>query len=61
MSMRQKIAGLRSDEIRQLPKEELDLPITAEDFKEALAKCKKSVSKEDLKKYEDWMLEFGST
>lgn len=61
MSMRHKIAGLRSDEIRQLPKEALDLPITAQDFKEALAKCKKSVSKEDIKKYEDWMLEFGST
>jgi katanin p60 ATPase-containing subunit A1 len=61
MSMRRKIAGLRSDEIRQLPKEELDLPVTAQDFKEALGKCKKSVAKEDLKKYEEWMLEFGST
>jgi katanin p60 ATPase-containing subunit A1 len=61
MSMRRKIAGLRSEEIRQLPKEELDLPVTAQDFKEALTKCKKSVAKEDLKKYEEWMLEFGST
>jgi SpoVK/Ycf46/Vps4 family AAA+-type ATPase len=59
MSMRRKIAGLRSEQIRQLPKEELDLPITAQDFKEALAKCKKSVSKEDLDKYEKWMLEYG--
>lgn len=61
MSMRRKIAGLRPDQIKQLPKEELDLPVTVQDFEEALAKCNKSVSKEDLDKYEKWMQEFGST
>jgi hypothetical protein len=61
MSMRRKIAGLRPDQIKQLPKEELDLPVTVQDFEEALAKCNKSVSKEDLDKYEKWMHEFGST
>ncbi|XP_046985003.1 katanin p60 ATPase-containing subunit A-like 1 [Schistocerca americana] len=61
MSMRRKIAGLRPDQIKQLPKEELDLPVTMQDFQEALARCHKSVSKEDIKKFEKWMDEFGST
>lgn len=61
MSMRRKIAGLRPDQIKQLPKEELDLPVTMEDFREAIAKCHKSVSIEDVKKFEKWMDEFGST
>lgn len=61
MSMRRKIAGLRPDQIKQLPKEELDLPVTMQDFVEAVEKCNKSVSKEDLLKYEKWMSEFGST
>lgn len=61
MSMRRKIAGLRPEQIKQLSREELDLPVSAPDFKEALAKCNKSVSKEDLDKYEKWMKEFGST
>ncbi|XP_067013451.1 katanin p60 ATPase-containing subunit A-like 1 isoform X2 [Anabrus simplex] len=61
MSMRRKIAGLRPEQIKLLPKEELDLPVTVRDFDEALAKCNKSVSKEDLDKYEKWMKEYGST
>ena len=61
MSMRRKIAGLRPDQIRQLPKEELDLPVTVQDFADALAKCNKSVSKEDLDRYTRWMNEFGSS
>lgn len=61
MSMRRKICGLRPDQIRQLPKEELDLPVTMRDFEEALVKNNKSVSKEDLDKYEKWMNEFGSS
>lgn len=61
MAMRRKIAGLTPEEIRNLPKEELELPVSAEDFKEAIKKINKSVSKEDLEKYEKWMAEFGST
>ncbi|KAL1492491.1 hypothetical protein ABEB36_010739 [Hypothenemus hampei] len=60
MSMRRKIMGLRPDQIKQLPKEELDLPVTTKDFEEAILKNNKSVSKEDLEKYEKWMNEFGS-
>ena len=61
MSMRRKIAGLRPEQIKALPKEELDLPVTAEDFKEAVKKCNKSVSEKDIEKYLAWMSEFGST
>ncbi|GFX25831.1 katanin p60 ATPase-containing subunit A1 [Trichonephila clavipes] len=61
MAMRRKIAGLTPEEIRNLPKEELELPVSPEDFKEAVKKINKSVSKEDLEKYEKWMAEFGST
>lgn len=60
MVMRRRIQGLSAEEIRNLPKEELDFPVTQEDFKEALRKCSKSVSEEDIKKYTDWMNEFGS-
>lgn len=60
MSMRKKIAGLKPDEIKQIKKDELDLPVTSADFYEAIERCNKSVSAEDLKKYEKWMREFGS-
>lgn len=61
MSMRRKIYGLKPDQIKQLPKEELDLPVTRRDFEEALTKNNKSVSKEDLDKYVKWMNEYGSS
>ena len=61
MSMRRRIAGLRPDQIRQLAKEELDLPVTMQDFTEAVEKCKKSVSPDDLERYDRWMREFGAS
>ena len=61
MSMRRKIAGLKPSEIKNLDKSELDLPVTKQDFLDAISKCNKSVSKEDLDKYEKWMEEFGSS
>jgi katanin p60 ATPase-containing subunit A1 len=60
MSMRRRIQGLTPEQIRNLPKEELDLPVNMDDFKEALKKVSKSVSEADIKKYADWMEEFGS-
>jgi len=59
--MRRKIAGMRPEQIRNLAKEELDLPVTMKDFEEAILKCNKSVSQEDLDKYSKWMSEFGSS
>ncbi|XP_076807705.1 katanin p60 ATPase-containing subunit A1-like [Clavelina lepadiformis] len=60
MSMRRRIAGLNPDEIRNLSKEELHLPTTGQDFVDAMTKVSKSVSAQDLEKYEKWMKEFGA-
>lgn len=61
MSMRRKIAGLRPEQIRQLQTAEVDLPVSMQDFQEAIGKCNKSVSRQDLEKYQSWMHEFGSS
>lgn len=61
MSMRRKIAGLKPEQIRELSTEEVDLPVSTRDFSDAIGKCNKSVSKQDLEKYEKWMTEFGSS
>ena len=60
MAMRRRIDGLTPDQIRAIPKEELLLPTSKDDFNQAIKNVSKSVSKDDLKKYEDWMAEFGS-
>lgn len=44
-----------------IPKEELELPPTMEDFTNAIKKVNKSVSNDDLERYKKWMEEFGST
>ncbi|BFZ03250.1 hypothetical protein BsWGS_06290 [Bradybaena similaris] len=60
MSFRRRISGLSPEEIRNIPKEELTLPTTMEDFTEAIKKVNKSVTQESLEKYKKWMEEFGS-
>eukprot|EP00013_Stygamoeba_regulata_P006941 CAMPEP_0177635314 /NCGR_PEP_ID=MMETSP0447-20121125/3834_1 /TAXON_ID=0 /ORGANISM="Stygamoeba regulata, Strain BSH-02190019" /LENGTH=468 /DNA_ID=CAMNT_0019137091 /DNA_START=41 /DNA_END=1447 /DNA_ORIENTATION=+ len=60
MSMRRRIRGLSAEEIKNLPKEEMDLPVSTADLDEALGKVASSVGKEDLEKHEKWMTEFGS-
>ena len=60
MAMRQLIEGKRPEEISNLAKEELELPITNDDFLSVLKKCSMSVSSSDPKKYEKWIAEFGS-
>jgi katanin p60 ATPase-containing subunit A1 len=60
MAMRRRISGLNPEQIRNLPKEELDLPVNMEDFAMTLKKVSKSVSESDIKKYLEWMEEFGA-
>jgi katanin p60 ATPase-containing subunit A1 len=61
MSMRKRINGLSSEEIRQLNVSEMDLPVKMDDFLEAVSRINSSVnSKDDVKKYDTWMQEFGS-
>jgi len=61
MAMRRKITGLTPEQIRSLSKDELELPVSPNDFYEAIRKVNKSVSMDDLKRYDKWMAEFGST
>lgn len=60
MSLRRKIAGKSTDQIRQLTKADLEEPITSQDFLDAVKRCRTSVSSTDLSAYENWMKEFGS-
>lgn len=60
MSIRRKIYGRSPEEIRKLTKSEVDLPVTAADFKEAISKCKRSVNSKDVARYKSWIEEFGS-
>lgn len=61
MAMRRRIAGLQPDEIKCLSKDELELPVTIKDFEDAINRVNKSVSASDLKRYEKWMQEYGSS
>ena len=60
--MRQLIQEKGLSELKGLPdlKEKLEMPTTDKDFATALQRCSKSVSSEDLARYEKWMEEFGS-
>ena len=60
--MRSLIQEKGLSELRQMPnlKEKLDLPTTHSDLVTAIQRCSKSVSNDDLIKYEKWMEDFGS-
>lgn len=60
MAMRRKITGRSPSEIKQIRREEVDLPVTEEDFNDAMARTRKSVSQSDVVKFEKWMEEYGS-
>lgn len=60
MSIRRKIMGQTPAQIKTIKQEDIDLPVTEKDFKEAIARCRKSVTTTDLSKYDSWMKEFGS-
>uniref|UniRef100_A0A182MKQ4 Katanin p60 ATPase-containing subunit A1 n=1 Tax=Anopheles culicifacies TaxID=139723 RepID=A0A182MKQ4_9DIPT len=60
MAMRRHINGLSPSEIKMIRREEVDLPVTAKDFQDAMVKTRKSVSANDVARYETWMDEYGS-
>ncbi|VDN03612.1 unnamed protein product [Thelazia callipaeda] len=60
MSMRVRIANLTAEEIKALTQEEVDLPITSNDFLQAIQNTSPSVSYADVQKYEKWINDFGS-
>nr|XP_019066459.2 katanin p60 ATPase-containing subunit A1-like [Solanum lycopersicum] len=60
--MRQKIAGKTIHEIKNILKSEmLKIPVTMEDFLEAVDKIKPTVSSGDIQRHEKWYSEFGSS
>ncbi|XP_037955878.1 katanin p60 ATPase-containing subunit A-like 1 [Teleopsis dalmanni] len=60
MAMRRQISGLTPAEIRQIRREDVDLPITLQDFHDAMQRTKKSVSADDVTRFEKWMEDYGS-
>jgi katanin p60 ATPase-containing subunit A1 len=55
--------GLNKEEMQAMLKEKkgaLNTAVSREDFQIALSKVNKSVSEQDLKRFSDWMAEFGS-
>ncbi|XP_055546909.1 katanin p60 ATPase-containing subunit A-like 1 isoform X1 [Wyeomyia smithii] len=60
MAMRRHINGLTPMEIKMIRREQVDLPVTAQDFQDAMVKTRKSVSANDVARYETWMDEYGS-
>jgi katanin p60 ATPase-containing subunit A1 len=55
--------GLGKEQMQALLKEQkeaLNTAVTGEDFVTALTKVNRSVSDNDLKRYSEWMAEFGS-
>ncbi|KAG2446187.1 hypothetical protein HXX76_000780 [Chlamydomonas incerta] len=62
--MRRLVAGKTPAEIKALREAGMtggQEPITSDDFREALRKINPSVSKEDIKRHEEWLGVFGST
>ena len=59
--MRRAIADLSPEEILNLPKYKLNLPVSKGDFMAAIKKINRSVSDDDLEKHKKWSDKFGST
>lgn len=60
MGMRRVIADLEPEQIKQLSAKDFEMPVTKQDFVEAIVKTNRSVSNEDIVKYNKWMQEFGA-
>ena len=60
MSMRQAIKGKTPAEIKALNKEDIEKPVTMEDFTTAIKRCTMSVQLEDVKHHEQWIKQYGS-
>lgn len=58
--MRRRIKGLNAEQIKSIPKHEMEIPTSQFDFESAITKIQSSVSQADLKRYSDWMAEYGS-
>ena len=48
------------DNIAKVKEADYNIPITMDDFEEALKNIQKSVSEDNLKEFEEWTAEFAS-
>ena len=60
MSMRKVIKNKSPSEIKMLNKDDLEKPVTMEDFQEALQRSCRTVSPDDAQKHAEWIKQFGS-
>ncbi|KAH8414137.1 hypothetical protein KR222_008807 [Zaprionus bogoriensis] len=60
MAMRRLISGRTPQQIKQIRREDVDQPITLKDFQDAQQRTRKSVSADDVARFEKWMEEYGS-
>ena len=60
MSMRKVIKDKSPEEIKLLSKNDLEKPVTMEDFNEALERTCRTVKPEDAAKHEQWIKQYGS-
>lgn len=60
MAMRRAIKGLTAEEIKNLRREQIEAPVSMKDFEEALSKVQRSVSGDQLQRYQQWMQQFGA-
>ncbi|XP_060863744.1 katanin p60 ATPase-containing subunit A1-like isoform X3 [Metopolophium dirhodum] len=60
MGMRRKIVGQTPDQIKNIKRADIDLPVTVQDFNEAVERCRRTVTGQDIEKYQSWIDEFGS-
>ena len=60
MAMRKLIHDFTSDEIQNLPRDKLQMPIIMGDFNASLDKVFKTVAEDNVERYSKWMKEFGA-
>lgn len=60
MSMRKIIKDKSPSEIKRLSKDDLEKPVTVEDFKEALERSGCTVNSEDVARHQNWIKQHGS-
>ena len=60
MSMRRMIKNKSPHEIRQLSKDDIEKPVTQDDFLAALERSSTTVQESDVTRHEKWIKQFGS-
>jgi katanin p60 ATPase-containing subunit A1 len=60
MSMRRMIKNKSPNEIRQLSKDDIEKPVTQEDFVAAIERSSTTVQESDILRHEKWIKQFGS-